>query len=51
MHFCRINSLIGKINWGLLNKVIGVNQVSLVTKRKEKESLTSPAYVLGMDFI
>ena len=41
------------INWGLLHKINGVNQVDLVVRRKNKSKLPFelPTYVTGFDFI
>lgn len=41
------------INWGLLHKINGVNQVDLVVRRKNKSKLSFelPTYVTGFDFI
>ena len=43
-----------KVNWGLLNKVNGVQQVDLVIrtlKGQTKKSFEGPTYVTGFDFI
>ncbi|WP_107039473.1 hypothetical protein [Brumimicrobium mesophilum] len=43
-----------KVNWGLLNKVNGVQEVDLVIrtqKGKAKKSFETPTYVTGFDFI
>lgn len=43
----------GVLNWGLLHKINGVQQVDLVVKRKDASQLSfdSPTYVTGFDFI
>lgn len=43
-----------KVNWGLLNKVNGVQNVDLVVRtprNKEKLKLEKPSYITGFDFI
>lgn len=40
-----------KINWGLLNKIIGVNQVNLVERSLTKQTAENTNYTSGFDFI
>lgn len=46
-------SVKGKIKWGILDKLIGVNHANLVAKSSSIETkvLKSPFYITGIDFI
>lgn len=44
-------SIQSKINWGLLNKIIGVNQVNLVERSLTKRTTENTNYTSGFDFI
>ena len=45
------SSVQSKINWGLLNKIIGVNQVNLVERTLREPRSTKVNYTSGFDFI
>lgn len=47
-------STVNKVNWGLLNKITGVHEVNVVTRRKSRDNeapTDSPVYTVGLDFI
>lgn len=44
-------SIQSKINWGLLNRIIGVNQVNLVERSLTKQTTDDTNYTSGFDFI